>query len=124
MLLLALPMGVKPYLVGIVAVQLAALFVMIVWLCWLKALRSDGIAYAVVPPLVSAGAAYLACELARASLGADDSRFSTAVLYGTGFASYYVGALRLLFSRTLDEIVFYLPGRAAIGRILDLKSTA
>lgn len=122
MLWLALPKGVIAYLIGLAAVQLAVLTLLSVWLCRARALKPGGILWAVAPPLVCAGAGWLLCEVARAALGADVSRFLPAAVYGTVFGVFYLAALRLLFSRFLGEIVFYLPARGTLGRLLALKS--
>jgi len=121
MLFLVLPRGVKAYLIGLAAVQLAALSLMSVWLCLGKVLKPTGIMHAVVPPLVSAGAAYLLCQRALVALGADVSTFVPAAIYGIGFGLVYLAVLRLLFAQPLREIVHYLPARATIGRLLVLK---
>lgn len=124
MLLLVLPRGIKPYLIGLATVQLAALALLSVWLCSAKALKPSGIVWAVAPPLAGAGVAWLLCELARVALGADVADFWSAVVYGSGFALLYLAALRLLFPQRLGEIVFYLPARDTIGRLLILKAAA
>jgi O-antigen/teichoic acid export membrane protein len=123
-LLACLPFGLPAYLAGLAGVHVVSLGLMMHWLERDGAVTWDGIALALVPPLVATlvGAAAITSCL-RILPG--DAAGIWRILVGTlAFTIAYVGALRLLYRDALLELVGYLPERHRLSRFLLLPNVA
>lgn len=122
LLVLVLPHGLEAYVKGLAILQLAAFAVLSGQLLKVGALRLAGLAGALLPPIICAMVAGLACEFARGALHSAVATFWAASAYGVGFMVVYLVALRLMFADLFGEMVHHLPARSFVGRVLLLKT--
>lgn len=120
---LALPLGLQTYLAGLTAVHVVSLFLVLYWLRSDDAIAAEGVLMALVPPLVAAGSGAGALFAARFVTPIDDSWWSVA-FEAAVFGCVYLGAIRLLYPRQLQELVGYLPERDRLSRWLLLANPA
>jgi PST family polysaccharide transporter len=119
-LVVALPYGTRAYLIASSIVQFAVLALVLNWLSGINVISRQSLFWALVPALASSA---IAAGVAFAVLGVirrDPDTLWTAALWSIVFGLFYVIVLRLLFRRSLQELVGYFPGRALIGRLLFL----
>jgi len=119
-LFLLLEKGLLTYLIGLVVVRIVALGYGIFWLLSCGAMKREQLSKALLPPIVSSGVAYAICQGIMTAAAASVDSTMVAALYAAGYFFVYTVFLRLVFAGTLIELVRYLPGNRAIGRVLML----
>jgi PST family polysaccharide transporter len=116
-----LPMGLIPYLASVTCIQGAICAAAAAMLLRLQSLGWEGLAIALVPPLVSAYLAIALCEGLAWAADSGKTAFVVALAYGAVFCASYAALLRLLFEKHLGELVSYFPGGQRIKRSLWLR---
>ncbi|MCL4787607.1 MAG: oligosaccharide flippase family protein [Verrucomicrobia bacterium] len=119
-LFVLLPLGLIPYLAGVTCVQLIICAASAAMLLRLQSVAWDGLAVALLPPLVSALLVIALCEGLAWVSALGKSALLGALVYGTIFCVGYAVLLRLLFEKHLGELVSYLPASQRLRRALRL----
>jgi len=122
MLVWVLPLGAKYYLGSLAMVHGITLGLMTYWLLRIGALSHTAVVAAVVPPTITSALAYFVCDFLRHTRLIEVNQFWAAVAYGVLFSLLYLFCLRLIFSRSLSEIVPHLPGSVILSRLLVLPT--
>lgn len=118
----ALPAGLRSYLLATTFVQLVVFTIICGWLIKAGMLTIDGLLAAICPPLV-AGATAASCALMiLKAIGQVPSSFATALLWSTAFITLYFAALRLFHPRGLAELISYFPARIRLHRAFALPN--
>ena len=116
-LVVALPFGMRAYLIASASLQFLVLVVVLNWLHRIEAVTRRGIISTILPAVT---ASLLASCVAFASAYALDyapSTFFTAAGWGIIFAISYLVSLRLIFAGQLAELLGYFPAARALNRI-------
>lgn len=119
-----LPFGLTIYLQCLLAIQAVAFLILFWGLCRVEGARWSGLIMALWPPAVGILAAYIGCELFFYMMGIDVTVFITALNYGILFFLVYCLVIRLLFFRSLNELIEYLPGKKVIRSALFMRELA
>ena len=115
------PLGLRPYFMGLAATQLASLVLLLVWLRSDGAIRWGNVVTAIGQPSIAIGCALLVCDALRGWARIEVGNFWPAAVYGSSLMALYVGFLRLFFSARLVEILSYAPARRRLERLLLLE---
>ena len=119
-LLLALPHGVVMYLLGVAMAQFTVFALMLFWLVQVCGLSGKGIINALFPALVGSASALGVCYVLASFVHMNTDMFWMAVAFGTIFWLVYLTVLRFGFPTQLRELMFYVPGRKYLNRMLML----
>ena len=117
---LALPGGLKTYLLALALVQGVMFVVMLVWLVQCECLKLSGVNAALLPASVASSVALSAVFALEKYFDMDATRFAPAAICGVVFGVIYLGVLRGLFVAQLHELARYFPGGKIVRRILIL----
>jgi O-antigen/teichoic acid export membrane protein len=111
--------SVKFYLAAVGGLELLALMVLVRWFCHTSAMSVEGMAGALLPPLLAAG---VSCALVLSIIPVDGENVTlfshTSLLTVVVFAVVYTLFLRMLFSQLLFELVQMLPLNQLFSRLL------
>jgi O-antigen/teichoic acid export membrane protein len=119
---LALPRGTVTYLTALVCVQAGILTLLLFWLRGMQAVAWRGVAEALFPTFICAGAGALGTTLLfKFLLGIAPDNFIRAFAWGSVFILLYTGTLRLIFAQQLSTLINYIPGRGPISRVLGIR---
>lgn len=119
-------LGPVGYLCGIGVLLSLLLCVILKWLTKYRALSIGGIASAIAPPLLIAGAAWMLLELpARFQFeSSGGGQVVRAIVWGTLFGAIYILGIRLCFKRALAALISVFPARRTAQRLLFLTTSA
>jgi O-antigen/teichoic acid export membrane protein len=123
-LLVVLPLGLIPYLIGLVIIQTAVFLFTGVLLLRIGSIAWAGLVAAFLPSAISAAMAVGICEALAWATKLDKTIFGVALAYGVVFFVCYVFLLRALFEKHLSELVTYLPANQRIKSLLWLSRPA
>lgn len=116
-LAIALPFGMRAYLIASASLQFLVLFVVVNWLQRIEAVTRVGVTWAFLPAVTACLLAACAAFAALHALHYAPSTFSTAASWGVIFASSYLISLRLVFAAQLEELFKYFPARRLLHRL-------
>ena len=122
-LAVALPFGIRAYLIASAALQFFVLIVVVNWLHRIEALTRRGVILAFLPTMIASVLGASAAFATLRILHLRPSAFVTAAGWGTIFIFFYLFSLRLVFGRQLEELLRYFPARRALTRLFVLPAT-
>jgi O-antigen/teichoic acid export membrane protein len=122
--LIAIPLGLQAYLLGLVAVHLVSTILTLNWLRQTGGISIGGIVSAIVPPFAASAVAVLTAESARVLALAPMPPFLRLAIYIPVFAATYLVVLRTAFSAPLREVIGYLPKANHVHRLLGFAEAA
>jgi PST family polysaccharide transporter len=117
-ILLFVPLGLKYYLMGLIAVQGVTLILILFWLYHHRAATIPGMVSALIWPSVASACALVLCEGAARLAGADRTKLAIVAAYGACFVAGYVSILRLMVGAQLGELVRHFPYGGRLSRLL------
>jgi len=120
-LAVALPFGMRAYLMASALLQFLVLLLMLQWLYRIGSVARDGLVSAFLPPVVAGFLATAAAFAVLYFLSLVPSTFMTAAGWGIVFALAYLLSLRLIFVRELSALISYFPARKTLYRLFVLK---
>ena len=115
---LLLQEGLVAYLCGLLVVRLLVLIFSISWLLSCHGIDRKELSKALVPAVAASGLAYAVCHSVVSMVGLSIQEPVIAIGYGILFIITYMLSVRLFFTDVLVELLNYLPGSRAIGRVL------
>lgn len=119
-LAVALPFGTRAYLIASSCVQFVVLALVLHWLSQINVVTRKSLFWVLVPALASSAIAVGVAFAPLALLRRDADTLPLAILCAVVFGVFYVVVLRLLFRRSLEDLVHYFPARSVIARALFL----
>jgi len=120
-LVLLLPGGLERYLQGLVAIQIAVIFIATVWLIERGGIALDSLASVFAGPILPVGAAWFVFVQVGAGFEAFLPPHVLMAVQIVCYMSAYLLVLRLLFVRQLTEMVPYFPLEKPVRRLLALS---
>jgi O-antigen/teichoic acid export membrane protein len=117
-LIVALPYGTRAYLIASSCVQFAVLALVLHWLSRIEIINRKSFFWALIPSVASSAIAAGVGFAALGLLRRDPDTIAMAIIWAAVFGLFYTIALRLLFSRSLEELVGYFPAKGLIKRVL------
>jgi O-antigen/teichoic acid export membrane protein len=117
-LVLLAPRGLKLYLAGTAAVQIAILLLMLARLYRDRVIDLRGVAGSLVLPALCSAASLGALEFGKSLLDLSMETWKSAVVFGVLFSLIYLVLLRLTSGRQCREMVSFLPGGSHLQRWL------
>ena len=122
-LFVVLSHGTLQYLVAITVIQTIALAFLLTVLTRVGGASAPGVAFALLPPSMSAGIAWASLTTLGWLCGWESpTTFLGAMIWGASFSLLYVAILRLAFRKQLLELISHFPARRAWIRYLFLGS--
>ena len=121
-MLVLIPQGLIPYLIGATIVSAAIASILIVLLIRTRGLQPEKLVAALAPPAIAAIAGGALSWTMKTQLPDNLPPALQVIPAGLLFTAAYVLVLRVLFRAHLAEIMEYLPGGKRIGRLLYLPS--
>lgn len=118
-----IPYGLQIYFFGLVALGALMLGLSMAVLVRKNAIDLSGVAAAVVPALVAAGAALTVVFASRRIFGTSDYIAVRLAVDTSLFSLTFLTIFRIAFARQLVELVAVLPGRSRIATLLGLSRT-
>ena len=120
-LAVALPFGMRAYLMASALLQFLVLLLMLQWLYRIGSVARDGLVSAFLPPVVAGFLATAAAFAVLYFLSLVPSTFMTAAGWGIVFALAYLLSLRLIFVRELSALISYFPAQKQLNWLFVLK---
>lgn len=119
-MLVLIPQGLFPYLIGAVVVSAMIASILIILLIRTRGLQAIALVTAIAPPAVAAIAGVALSWAMKAQLPGNLPPVLQVIPVALLFATTYVVILRVLFRAHLAELMAYLPGGKQIGKLLYL----
>jgi O-antigen/teichoic acid export membrane protein len=117
-LLLALPHGIVAYLMSLALAQGVIILLLFFWMRQCNIISWHGIFEAIFPALAAGTAAFVFAMVTVWSIAVDRVTFIGACVWGGTFIASYIATLRIGFVRQLSALLYYVPGRVPICRVL------
>jgi hypothetical protein len=122
LLALLLPLGLRAYVCGLLALHSTVMVITTVWLWRDTVFDGEGLVGAVGPALAGSIAGLLVAIVVPTSLGTPLTPFFALAWQGGLFFIGYVLFLRLCCANWMRDIVMHLPQRDRIAAILRLRT--
>jgi lipopolysaccharide exporter len=119
-MLALIPHGVRPYLIGAIAVNVVIAVILLVLLVRTRGLMLYDLSMALLPPLIASVVAAAATAALRTLIPSSAPLIVSLLAASTGFALAYVVSLRLFFRSSVTGLLEYVPGGQAMARLLML----
>jgi O-antigen/teichoic acid export membrane protein len=119
-MLLLIPNGLFPYLIGSATVHMAIAGILITLLVHTRAIRAVSLVVVMIPPVLAAFAGAVSVWLLDALLPENLLPLVKLLIAGPVFVAGYLVVLRMLFRAPLAELVSFLPGARHLGRLMYL----